>query len=80
MAAGLRIAVELAAAVVVGAGIGLGLDHWFGTKPWLLIVFFIVGCCAGFLNVYRTAQELERRARERRRADGGESPGRADDT
>ena len=78
MAAGLRIAVELAAAVVVGAGIGLVLDRWLGTGPWLLIVFFFVGCAAGFLNVYRTAQELDRRAKERRRAERSGRSGSAD--
>jgi ATP synthase protein I len=66
MGAGLRIAVELAAAVIVGAGIGIVLDRWLGTSPWFLILFFIVGCAAGFLNVYRTAQELDRQAKERR--------------
>lgn len=68
MAAGLRIAVELAAAVAVGTGIGIVLDRWLGTAPWLLIVFFIIGSAAGFLNVYRVGQELDRRARERRAA------------
>ena len=63
MGVGLRIAVELAAAVVVGVAIGLGLDRWFGTKPLFLLIFFVVGCAAGFLNVYRTAQELERQRR-----------------
>ena len=66
MGAGLRISVELAAAVAVGTGMGIVLDRWLGTSPWLLIVFFILGCAAGFRNVYRTAQELERRSKERR--------------
>ena len=48
------------------AGLGIVLDRWLGTTPWLLIVFFVLGCAAGFLNVYRTAQELEKRAKERR--------------
>ncbi len=83
MGAGLRIAVELTAAVGVGTGIGIVLDRWLGTQPWLLIVFFILGCMAGFLNVYRTAQELDRRARERKaEARGGPRPGppRPDET
>ncbi|MEO3432745.1 AtpZ/AtpI family protein [Inquilinus sp. CAU 1745] len=69
MAAGLRIAVELAAAVVVGTGIGIVLDRWLGTAPWLLIVFFLIGSAAGFLNVYRAAQDIDRRAKERRAAE-----------
>ena len=67
MAAGLRIAVELVAAIAVGTGIGIVLDRWLGTSPLLLIVFFLIGTAAGFLNVYRTAQELDRRRREERK-------------
>tara|TARA_B100000315_G_scaffold236877_1_gene253140 strand:- start:31 stop:426 length:396 start_codon:yes stop_codon:yes gene_type:complete len=50
----LRIGTELVAAMLVGVGIGLLLDYWLGTKPWMLIVFFVLGNAAGFLNVYRT--------------------------
>ncbi len=60
---GMRVAVELVAGVVAGAFIGLMADQWLGTKPWLLIVGFILGCCAAFLNVYRVAQAEERRSK-----------------
>jgi ATP synthase protein I len=70
MAVGLRIAVELAAAVAIGTAIGYGLDRWFETAPLFLVIFFIVGCAAGFLNVYRTAQELDRQRDRARRTDG----------
>jgi ATP synthase protein I len=72
MAAGLRIAVELLAAIVVGAGIGWGLDQWLGTRPWLLILFFILGAVAGMMNVYRTGVELDREAKAKRVADQAE--------
>ena len=49
----MRIGVELVAALVVGAGIGILLDRWLGTAPWLLVVFFVLGAAAGTLNVYR---------------------------
>lgn len=58
---GLRIGIELVAGVVVGTVVGLALDRWLGTKPWLLIVGFLLGSCAGFLNVYRVAQAEEAR-------------------
>lgn len=48
-----RIATELVAALVVGGVIGYLLDRWWGTAPWLMIVFFLLGAAAGFLNVYR---------------------------
>ena len=72
MAAGFRIAVELLAAIVVGAGIGWGLDQWLGTRPWLLILFFILGAVAGMMNVYRTGMELDRAAKAKRVADQAE--------
>lgn len=49
----LRIGVELVAALIVGGGIGFMLDRWLGTAPWLLVVFFLLGAGAGFVNVYR---------------------------
>ena len=66
MAIGLRIAIEMVAGLAVGVGGGLFLDAQFGTAPWLLIVGFILGSGAAFMNVLRTARELEaRQARER---------------
>ena len=66
---GMRIAVEMVAGVVAGAFIGLMADQWLGTKPWLLIVGFVLGCCAAFLNVYRVAQAEERRSQAASRED-----------
>ena len=54
----MRIGAELVAALLVGGGIGLLLDRWLGTAPWLLVVFFLVGAAAGMLNVYRTMSGL----------------------
>ncbi|MEZ5648451.1 MAG: AtpZ/AtpI family protein [Alphaproteobacteria bacterium] len=59
MGIGLRIAVELLSAVVVGTLIGLGLDRWLGTRPWLLILFFLLGSMAGFLNVIRVSRRID---------------------
>ncbi|MGY6768429.1 AtpZ/AtpI family protein [Komagataeibacter xylinus] len=49
----IRSGTELVSALVVGVGIGWGLDHWLGTKPWFLIVFSLLGGVAGVLNVWR---------------------------
>jgi ATP synthase protein I len=48
-----RVGVELVAALAVGVGAGLLIDHWLGTTPWGLVVFFVLGWAAGVLNVYR---------------------------
>jgi len=58
MAFAMRIGVEIVAALIVGVGIGLLLDHWLGTKPWFLLLFFVLGAAAGFLNVFRVVSGL----------------------
>lgn len=63
---GMRMATEIVAAVGVGVGVGLVLDSWLGTKPWLMILFLLLGCAAAFMNVIRTGRELERQAKERK--------------
>ena len=35
----LKVGVEFVSAVGVGVAIGLLLDYWLETKPWLMIVF-----------------------------------------
>jgi ATP synthase protein I len=54
----LRIGIELVAALIVGTGIGLLLDRWLGTAPWLMIVFFVLGSAAGLLNVMRVTKGM----------------------
>ena len=48
-----RIATELLAGLIVGAGIGLMMDNWLDTKPLFLIVFFILGGISGIYNLWR---------------------------
>lgn len=50
-----RVGVELISAVAVGTAIGWGLDYWLDTRPWLMLVFIILGGAAGIINVYRMA-------------------------
>jgi ATP synthase protein I len=58
-ALGFRIGIELVTAVAVGAGIGWGLDSWLGTKPWLMMLFLLLGGAAGVLNVYRLMKGMD---------------------
>jgi ATP synthase protein I len=55
MAQGFRLSSELVAGVLVGGGIGWGLDRLLGISPWGLIVFLLLGFAAGVLNVMRSA-------------------------
>ena len=60
MGSAFKLGTELVAAVAVGTIIGFILDSWFGTKPWLIIIFFFLGTAAGILNVIRTANRMQK--------------------
>ena len=58
---GFKISTEIIAALVIGVGIGIIVDNYFNTKPFGLIIFFILGALAGFLNVYRVMRRIVKR-------------------
>jgi ATP synthase protein I len=60
MAYGMRMAAELVAAVIVGGVIGWGLDWVLGSRPWLFLLFFLLGFAAGVLNVMRAYERMQR--------------------
>ena len=55
-----KMSTELVSAVVVGTIIGFILDKTFGTKPWLILIFFFVGVVAGILNVIKSAKKMQK--------------------
>ena len=55
-----KLSTELVSAVAVGTIIGFLLDKTFGTKPWLILIFFFLGVIAGILNVIRSAKRMQK--------------------
>jgi len=47
---------HLIGAPVGGCLIGLGLDSLFGTKPWLMLLFLLVGFGVGVRNIVRISK------------------------
>jgi len=56
---GWRMVTELVAGLLIGLGVGWGLDAAFGTRPLFLILFVLLGLAAGIRVMLRTAQELQ---------------------
>ena len=55
-----KLSTELVSAVAVGTIIGFLLDKTFGTKPWLILIFFFVGVVAGIVNVIKSANKMQK--------------------
>ena len=60
MGTAFKMSTELVSAVGVGTIIGFILDNWFGTKPWLILIFFFVGVIAGIMNVVKSAKRMQK--------------------
>jgi len=51
------IGIQFPVAIALGYFFGRWLDGLFGTAPWLMIIFALLGIAAGFVNLFRiTAQ------------------------
>ncbi|KNG94740.1 AtpZ/AtpI family protein [Pseudaestuariivita atlantica] len=57
--AGWRMVIELVSGLLIGVGIGYGLDSLFGTIPIFLILFTLLGFAAGINVMLRSAKELQ---------------------
>ena len=57
-ARGYKLVSEFAAGTLVGGLIGYGIDWVFGTLPFGLIIFLLLGFGAGFLNLARAANRV----------------------
>ena len=68
MGQGMRVAVDLVVGVAIGGFVGWWLDRYFGTAPWLMVLFLILGFAASMMNIIRTAQYLQAQAEASQRA------------
>ncbi len=49
----------LPSSIAVGLFFGYILDKAFGTQPWMLIIFFILGTAGGITNLLRGLNRLQ---------------------
>jgi ATP synthase protein I len=56
---GMRLSAELVGGIVAGGAIGWYLDSWLHTKPWLFILFFLLGTAAGMRNLIVAATKTK---------------------
>ncbi|GAB4491109.1 MAG: hypothetical protein OHK006_24680 [Thermodesulfovibrionales bacterium] len=51
------VGIQMVLSTFVGLAIGYGLDKLFGTDPWLLFVFLILGIVSGFRELVKLARK-----------------------
>ncbi len=59
------IGLEMGLCVAIGLAIGYFLDRYFHTKPWLTLIFLILGIIAAFRSLYSLAKDIDKRGREK---------------
>ena len=58
----LQMIVELVTGLLIGFGIGIGLDWLFGTRPLFLVLFILLGFGAGVNVMLRTARDISEKS------------------
>jgi ATP synthase protein I len=64
--AGQLVLSQLVGCPLGGGIVGWLLDHWLGTKPWLMLVMLFLGFAVGIWNVIRISNNAQREARGER--------------
>ena len=54
-----RMSTELVVSVMVGLGLGYGLDILLGSKPWGMLLGLCFGFAAGIMAVLRTSAKMD---------------------
>ncbi len=70
-----RMVIELVSGLGIGFGIGYGLDAFFGTQPFLMVLFIFFGLAAGVLTMMRSAREVQRKQLAAASEDEGDTRG-----
>ena len=53
------VGLEMGFSVAIGVAIGYGLDRYFHTRPWLTLIFLILGVVAGFRSLFSLMKEFD---------------------
>jgi len=66
----------MVAASFIGLFIGVYLDKWLGTKPWMTLIWLGIGIVSGFRNIFiltrRGMRELEQDDKQEQKDDGSD--------
>jgi F0F1-type ATP synthase assembly protein I len=53
------LALNLPVSIAVGLFFGYLLDKWLGTKPWMIIIWTLLGVASGLLTLIRGLKKYQ---------------------
>ncbi len=66
------VGINFVVSTFAGVALGYGLDKWFGTSPYLTIIFLILGIIAGFKYFFKIALKTSKHEKQESRGQGVE--------
>ena len=64
----------MVAASFIGLFIGIYLDKWLGTSPWMTLIWLGIGIISGFRNIFiltrRALRDIEQEEEQDQKDDG----------
>jgi ATP synthase protein I len=67
------VGLNLVSATFIGLAIGYWLDRWWGTGPWMLLVFLVLGIAAGFRNVLLEVRKIQQADKDTQKDHDGDA-------
>jgi len=58
------VGIVLVVCTVIGYAFGSWLDRVFGTEPWLMLLFTLMGIAAGFIEMFRIVLRISKEQEE----------------
>ena len=68
------LGISMVAASFIGLFIGIYLDKWLGTSPWMTLIWLGIGIISGFRNIFiltrRALRDIEQEEEQDQKDDG----------
>ncbi|NOR50185.1 MAG: magnesium transporter [Desulfuromonadales bacterium] len=68
------LGISMVAASFIGLFIGIYLDKWLGTSPWMTLIWLGIGIISGFRNIFiltrRALRDIEQDEEQDQKDDG----------
>ena len=58
------VGLEMGLSVAIGLIVGIYMDKWLGTSPWMMLLWLVLGLAAAFRGVFRAVKRVDKAAEE----------------